>query len=38
MHQMGLIVWANAIVYSYRAVLSAGHNDGTRSEWTFRAE
>ena len=27
MHQMGLIVWANAIVYSYRAVLSAGHND-----------
>ena len=27
MHQKGLIVWANAIVYNYRDVLSAGHND-----------
>lgn len=27
MHSEGKIVWANAIVYSYRAVLSAGHND-----------
>ena len=27
MHKKGLIVWANAIVYNYRDVLAAGHND-----------
>ena len=27
MHEKGLICWVNAIVYSYRAVLSGGHND-----------
>ena len=27
MHGKGLLVWANAIVYDYREVLSGGHND-----------
>ena len=27
MHEKNLIVWANAIVYNYRDVLAAGHND-----------
>ena len=27
MHEKGLLVWVNAIVYNYKAVLSAGHND-----------
>jgi len=27
MHQDGKIVWVNAIVYYYKAVLAAGHND-----------
>lgn len=27
MHKNNLIVWANAIVYNYRAVLAGGHND-----------
>ena len=27
MHRDGKIVWANALVYNYRAVLAAGHND-----------
>lgn len=27
MHADGKIVWANSIVYNYKAVLSAGHND-----------
>ena len=27
MHQKGLLLWANAIVYDYRAVLTAGHTD-----------
>ena len=27
MHRQGLMVWSNAIVYDYRSVLSAGHND-----------
>lgn len=27
MHALGLKVWANAIVYYYRTVLSGGHND-----------
>ena len=27
MHDMGLMLWGNAIVYDYRAVLSAGHTD-----------
>ncbi len=27
MHADGKIVWANAIVYNYKSVLSAGHND-----------
>ena len=27
MNGKGLIVWANAIVYDYRSVLTAGHND-----------
>ena len=27
MHKAGLLVWANAIVYNHRAVLTAGHND-----------
>jgi len=27
MHKLGLKVWANAIVYNYRTVLSGGHND-----------
>lgn len=27
MHEKGKIVWANSIVYNYRAVLSAGHTD-----------
>lgn len=27
MHENGLLLWANAIVYDYRAVLSAGHTD-----------
>lgn len=27
MHKMGLLLWANAIIYSYKAVLSAGHSD-----------
>lgn len=27
MHDQGLIVWANSIVYNYKDVLAAGHND-----------
>lgn len=27
MHKAGLLVWANAIVYNHKAVLTAGHND-----------
>ncbi|MPN43464.1 hypothetical protein SDC9_191024 [bioreactor metagenome] len=27
MHRRGLIVWANAIVFNYRTVESAGHTD-----------
>lgn len=27
MHQDGKIVWVNSIVYNYKAVLAAGHND-----------
>ncbi len=27
MHKRGLLVWANAIVYDHKAVLSAGHTD-----------
>ncbi len=27
MHKKGLLLWANAIVYDYRAVLTAGHTD-----------
>ena len=27
MHDAGKFVWANGIVYNYREVLSAGHND-----------
>lgn len=27
MHKDGLLLWANAIVYNYKAVLSAGHSD-----------
>ena len=27
MHKAGLLVWVNAIVYKYQAVLAAGHND-----------
>lgn len=27
MHEKGKIVWANSIVYNYKAVLSAGHTD-----------
>ncbi len=27
MHKKGLLLWANAIVYNYKAVLSAGHSD-----------
>lgn len=27
MNEKGLIVWANSIVYNYREVLAAGHND-----------
>lgn len=27
MHRKGLLLWANAIVYDYRAVLTAGHTD-----------
>ena len=27
MNKKGLIVWANSIVYNYKTVLSAGHND-----------
>lgn len=27
MHDKGLLVWANAIIYYYKAVLSAGHTD-----------
>lgn len=27
MHRLGKMVWVNAIVYNYRDVLSAGHND-----------
>ena len=27
MHAEGRIVWVNSIVYNYRAVLAAGHND-----------
>lgn len=27
MHDKGLVVWSNAIVYNYKDVLSAGHND-----------
>ena len=27
MHADGKIVWANSIVYNYKSVLSAGHND-----------
>lgn len=27
MHERNLLVWANAIVYNYRDVLAAGHND-----------
>ena len=26
-HRKGLLVWCNAIVYNYRAVLAAGHSD-----------
>ncbi|MBQ8578057.1 MAG: glycerophosphodiester phosphodiesterase family protein [Clostridia bacterium] len=27
MHDKGLLLWANSIVYNYKAVLSAGHSD-----------
>ncbi len=27
MHNKGLLLWANSIVYNYKAVLSAGHSD-----------
>lgn len=27
MHERGLLIWVNAIVYDYRAVLAAGHSD-----------
>ena len=27
MHKKGLLLWANAIVYNYKAVLTAGHSD-----------
>lgn len=27
MHDNGLLVWVNSIVYNYKAVLAAGHND-----------
>jgi len=27
MHKMGLLLWVNAIIYSYKAVLAAGHSD-----------
>ncbi len=27
MHKAGLLVWVNAIVYNYKTVLTAGHND-----------
>lgn len=27
MHDNGLLIWANSIVYNYKAVLAAGHND-----------
>ncbi len=27
MHEKGLLIWANAIVYDYMAVISAGHTD-----------
>ncbi len=27
MHRRGLLLWVNAIVYNYKAVLSAGHSD-----------
>lgn len=26
-HSMGLMLWVNSIVYNYKAILSAGHND-----------
>ncbi len=32
MHADGKIVWVNSIVYNYKAVLSAGHNDDTAIE------
>ena len=27
MHKKGLLLWANAIIYNYKAVLAAGHSD-----------
>lgn len=27
MHDMGLLLWSNAIIYNYKAVLAAGHSD-----------
>ncbi|MBR6709078.1 MAG: glycerophosphodiester phosphodiesterase family protein [Clostridia bacterium] len=27
MHKMGLLLWANAIIYNYKSVLAAGHSD-----------
>ena len=29
LHKNGLLAWSNAIVFSYKSVLSAGHSDDT---------
>ena len=32
LHDKGLLIWVNAIVYNYKAVLAAGHNDDISAE------
>jgi len=40
MHDNGLLVWVNSIVYNYKDVLAAGHNDDTAmagdTDWAWR--
>lgn len=37
MHQKGLLVWANAIVYDHRAVLAGGHSDDVSAPGDWEA-
>ncbi len=37
MHEKGLLVWANAIVYNHRAVLASGHSDDISAQGDYEA-